>query len=260
MQSDRSGRGGGWSGQPQREGCPGEADRQGCWEAKCGRGALSAPSLREARPVVVGLTAGPPAPSAALGSQLVPSTHRSDGPMAACVSGAQQSPRTWSRPPAQQGRGLPAPGVLAQVAQGVAGGWMTARLPRLPSSQGDWQETREFPGAADTPLQKQPDPPLAAPILPGLSCVPCPRLPRLSSAAGKVLAWRPHEPCPALAGSSPLMVPPPPGSGAWGPACPGSHGDPPEPRVHGLGWDGGGLGVPRSCAQGLAGPGAQGWR
>ena len=40
--------------------------------------------------MVVGLTAGPPAPSAALGSLLIPSTHRSAGPTATCVSGAQQ--------------------------------------------------------------------------------------------------------------------------------------------------------------------------
>ena len=144
-----------------------------------------------------------------------------------------------------RGRGLPAPGVLAQVAQGVAGGWMTARLPRLPSSQGDWQETREFLGAADTPLQKQPDP------SPRCAHPPGPVLRPLSPAAPGQLCGRQsaglaaptnHVPGPALAGSSPLMVPPPPGSGAWGPACPGSHGDPPEPRVHGLGWDGGGLG------------------
>lgn len=264
MQSDWWGRGGGWSGQPQREGCPGEADRQGCWEAECGRGALSAPSLREARPVVVGLTADPPAPSAALGSQPVPSTHRSDGPMAACVSGAQQSPRTWSRPPAQRGQRPPGPGCVGTGGpRGSPGDWMTARLPRLPSSQGDWQETRDFPGAADTPLRKQPDPSPHCAHPPGLSCVPCPRLPWVSSAAGKVLAWRPPRTMP--------LAPP------WqGPLLSWCH----RPRGVELGvlpaqvpmvtllslgstdWAGMVVawGVPRSCAQGLAGPGAQGWR
>ena len=54
------------------------------------------------------------------------------------------------------------------------------------------------------------------------------------------------------------MVLPPPGSGARGPACPGSHGDPPEPQVHGLGWDGCGLGVPQVVCPGVGqarGPG-----
>ena len=110
----------------------------------------------------MGLTAGPPAPSAALGSQLLLRTHRSAGLMAACVSGAQQG----QDPLPSASRGFLAPGVLAP------GGWMTARLPRPPSSQGDWQESGSLQGLL-TP------PPEAARSIPSLhpSAQACPAYP-----------------------------------------------------------------------------------
>lgn len=79
----------------------------------------------------------------------------------------------------------------------------------------------------------------------------------VGSAAPTSQAPGPRHP---LAGSWPLMVPLFLGSGAWGTACPGLYGDPPEPRVHGLGWEGGGLGVLRVVCPGAGwarSPGSQ---
>lgn len=195
-------------------------DRQGCWELMW-EGALSAPRLREARPVVVGLTADPPAPSTALGSQLVPSTHRSDGLMAACMFSPAR-PTDLVRAPYPARAEASRPWVYwHRWAQGVAGaGWREA--PRLPSSQGDWQETWEFPGLLHTPPRSSQIHPLAAPILLGLSCVPR-SLAALGHCRQSVGLLPPLPgPGPRLAGSWPLMVPLFLGSGAWGTACPGS--------------------------------------